>query len=105
MTDPAFYREQATKRMSKVLDELGDFLRSEGAPDEVIAKVMGQLDQQWRETLQEQFESGLWSKVEQQNFVDFIDRLLNRHGTQATDFEALCRLKAELDGEPHDPRP
>ncbi len=89
--DPQFYRDEITAKFLADIDEL--VRQTPDLPPDVI--------QGWKartlEILEAQFGAGLWGRVERYKLAAFIERLLNRQGTENLDFEALYQAKAQLD--------
>jgi len=86
--DPQFYRDAITARFMEFADALqGDL------PPEAVAD----LKKAYADILERQFRDGVWSVIEREKLVAFIERLLGRQGTMPTSFESLYNRKAELD--------
>ncbi len=104
MGDPAFYRAVTTKRFAGMYAQLAADLEREGLPAHHAAEIVARFRASCEPVLNEQFEAGLWSKVEQSKFVDFLDQLLTRQGTQEVDFDELYSRRAKLEHRCKEPK-
>jgi len=83
--------------MNRAFDEMFAELTSAGVPPEVVARLAAEFRQCNAAILNEQFSAGTWWRLEEQNFVDFLDGLLNRQDPKLPNFDELYRRKAELE--------
>ncbi len=97
MSDPEFYRSEVRRRTNEMLDKVMSDLIIEDLSDDDIAALSRTRKARFESGLEEQFEAGLWSKVERVKLIEFVDRLIHRQGTPDVDFEEFYQHRAELD--------
>jgi hypothetical protein len=97
MSDPAFYREMTTQRHNEMLDRMPAVLEEAGLPPEMATKLVSKMRTASETILNEQFEAGIYSKLERQKLIAFADQLLNRQSSIPPDFDELYRRKAAID--------
>ena len=83
--------------MSAAAADIMAELTKAGMPTDVVDMLVTKFRESTEANLHEQFEAGLWSRVEKQKLVDFLEGVLHRQAGASPDVDELYQRKAELD--------